>query len=60
MEELVDYIINSTENKVEEGKRYEIMQVAKRMLDMKMKDEEILILSFLTKGELEKLKIQIK
>lgn len=57
MEELVDYIINSTENKVEEGKRYEIMKVAKRMLDMKMKDEEILKITHLTKEELEELKV---
>lgn len=56
MEAFEDYIEDLAKEAEEEGKKHVAIQIAKRMIDIKMKDEEILKVTHLTKKELEELK----
>ncbi len=56
MEAFEEYIEDLVKQAKEEGKKHVAIQIAKRMIDIKMKDADILKVTHLTKKELEELK----
>ena len=58
LEAFEEYIIDLVKTREEEGRNQGIIQVAKEMVKNKMKDEDILKVTHISKKELENLKLQ--